>query len=212
MKTIETNGIQNLMPMIGSNAWYFGCDYATGSVNEYEEAFKNGGSPDADRIVFVHFPEGKVIEPFIAKKGQYLGWPCFCSGIIYSFLVDFIEREIMILSHNTMNGEQAIETCIALDNIRNLRDLFLYPTSPILAEQEDSGSFHIYWPVHISLDISKREVFDMCIDNRLFFTKSNEETASKDEVIVRDLKTGKMIEKIDGRIDIMPDGQIWNIK
>lgn len=73
MKPINTNGITYLEKLEGTTKWYWGTDYIHGDLYEAEELFNNNHKIKSNTLLFVSYPDGKVIEPIKAQDGQYFG-------------------------------------------------------------------------------------------------------------------------------------------
>lgn len=84
MKEIDTYGIHWIEPLEGSGQWFWGTDYSSGDLYEAENLFKKGYSVEPNRLVFVHYPEGEVIEPVLAEPGQYFEKPIYDNGRFYA--------------------------------------------------------------------------------------------------------------------------------
>ena len=97
IKRIDTGGIINLEPL-DDTSWYWGMDCTGGDLYEAEELFSDKSEVDRTRLIFIHYPDGKVYEPVKAEAGQYFGKPIFCEEGIFCLLVDFNKRQIMILN------------------------------------------------------------------------------------------------------------------
>ena len=92
MKQIETQGITYLEPLKGSQHWYWGTDYMSGDLYEAEELFRMGHPVSQNKLLFVHYPDGKVVQPVVAQKGQYFGRPICYHDRVAILMVDFPDR------------------------------------------------------------------------------------------------------------------------
>ena len=99
MKEIDTYGIHWIEPLEGSGQWFWGTDYSSGDLYEAENLFKKGYSVEPNRLVFVHYPEGEVIEPVLAEPGQYFEKPIYDNGRFIMLLVDFPLAKINIIAY-----------------------------------------------------------------------------------------------------------------
>ena len=88
IKRINTGGISYLAPLTGSREWYWGTDYTSGDLYEAEELFRDGHRIRQNRLIFVHYPDGRVVEPVQAREGQYFGRPAWDGGVVI-LLADF---------------------------------------------------------------------------------------------------------------------------
>lgn len=77
MKKLNLQGITYIELLEGSHEWYWGSDYTEGDLYEAEELYRSNHSIKSNRLVFIHYPDGTVIEPMKSKVGQYFGKPIF---------------------------------------------------------------------------------------------------------------------------------------
>ena len=89
MITIVTHGITYIEQLDGSCEWYWGTDYIHGDLYEAEEAYYGHYPVDCNRLVFVHYPDGRVVEPMKGKPGQYFGQPISYCGKAQILMADF---------------------------------------------------------------------------------------------------------------------------
>ena len=45
-----------------NDEWYWGSDFSCGDLYEAEEVYRSGGTFTPNRLIFVHFPDGKVVD------------------------------------------------------------------------------------------------------------------------------------------------------
>ena len=57
--------------------------------------------------------------------------------------------------------------------------------------------------------MEENEYFAFLEGNRLYTTVWHEDPDYRDEVLVRDFDTGKILERMQGSLRAMPDGQNW---
>lgn len=212
MKIIKTDGIFNFEEIVGSGGWYWCCDYASGDLYEAEEIFKDGRPLKSNRIVFVHYPDGKVIEPIKAKEGQYLGRPVFDGGNLKLPLVDFPKSMIYILSLNCDSEEVSREAEISLFEVKNCYNLMLMQSPLMLTRQGFDNLFEVVWPEKISFSIGSTESFCSRDGDKLYFSRWFEDPDYRDETVIRQYPDGKVLEIIPGALMEMPDGQKWIVR
>ena len=97
IKRINTGGISCLHPLTGSRDWYWGTDCTSGDLYEAEELYRDGHRIKQNRLIFVHYPDGRTAEPVQAKAGQYFGLPACDGGDPVILLADFPAEEIRLL-------------------------------------------------------------------------------------------------------------------
>lgn len=210
MKRIETQGITYIEPLDGSRgAWYWGTDYASGDLYEAEELFRDGHPVNRNKLIFVHCPEGRAIQPIAAKQGQYFGRPIFYQGKITILLVDFPDGKIRILQYDDALGQVSTLVEIPLSAVADCYNLILKTSPLMLTRQGMDDKFQIIWPEHMTLQMGERESFRFRSDEKLYFSSWQEEPEYQEEVLVRSMDTGEITERITGALISMPDGQKW---
>ena len=147
-KKIDTHGINCIEPVPGSRgpAWYWGSDFASGDLYEAEELFRGGHPVRGNRLVFVRFPEGRVVEPIAGREGRYFGRPCFDGGKLHILLADFPRGRIEIHRYDDRAGQTALLAAIPLDEVPDCCNLLLFATPLMLTRQGNDGKFQLLWP------------------------------------------------------------------
>lgn len=221
---INTNGIYYLEPVGVSHTWFWGMDYTSGDLYEAEELYRHGHPVKKNRCIFVHYPDGQVIEPILVHEGQYLGKPTIYRGDkIYQLLVDFANNEIIIMCFNPddiLHGGEVEEVeKMPLSITEDCYNLILY-TQPLILTRQSNNHFQIIWAetkgqMNVDFPIGKCESFAYMHDDRLFFRSwwEKEETDYEyhEEVIVRNLK-GEITEKKDGGLFEIYPGEYWLLR
>ncbi len=207
MKKIEIFGITYIEPLDGSTEWYYGSDYAAGDLYEAEEAYRNGYTFEQNRVLFIHYPDGEVVEPVKAQPNQYLGRPVFYDGKIINLLVDFSEGEIQILAYDHESKKQSPIVTLPLTAVKDCYNLLLR-TSPIMLTRHNK-LFEVIWPERMSYIVSEREGLYFRDGDKLYFQEWFEDPDYREELVVRDFHTGEILERHPGSIRQMPDGQNW---
>lgn len=205
---IETGGIGCLTRMDGTD-WQWGSDYTSGDLYEAEELFRDGHPIRKNRLVFLHWPEPRLYEPVAAKDGQYFGRPCFWDGSVYILLVDFPCKEIRILRCAADMESAEVHVCLPLDTVPDCYNLMLHAAPLTLTRQGHENTFQVVWPERGSFAIESAESFDSREGERLVFSKWYEDPDYREEVVVRKYPTGEVLERADGTLMTMPDGQKW---
>ncbi len=207
MKKINTNGIYYIEAFDGTEEWYWGEDYIHGDLYEAEEIYKKGCEVTSNRLIFVHYPDGEVKEPILAKKGQYFGRPFYYENQIIILLVDFPKQEIKIISYDTMECKEIVT--LPLSIAKDCYNLLLKDYPLMLTRQGKENNFEILWPEKVKFPMKGWESFDFRRGNKLYFESWDEENDNSDQVVVRDINTGEIIDKMPGSIKPMPNGQQW---
>ena len=209
MKIIKTNGIYHLTKLKKSDGWYWDTDYASGDLYEAEELFRHNHPIKSNRLVFVHYPDGRVVEPIKAKVGQYFGAPIFAEGCLYILMVDFPENKILILQYDDTAKEITLRAEISLAEVKDCYNLMLKESPLMLVRQGSEDIFQIVWPEKAEFAIGNTEAFDSRDGDKLYFSRWLEDTEYLDEIVIRQFPSGKILEIIEGVLWEMPDGQRW---
>lgn len=208
-KRIDTQGITYIEPLDGSHEWYWGTDYASGDLYEAEEAFRQGYPMNPNRLVFVHYPDGKAVQPVAAGKGQYLGQPVYYDNKIFALRVDFPAGRIEILQLDDAMGPCMRLAALSLSDVKDCYNLMLEKSPLMLTRQGSDNKFQILWPERTQFQIGDTETFYSRMGGELYFSAWHEDSDYREETIVRRADTGEIISRISGGIQAMPDGQMW---
>ncbi len=213
MKRINLNGIINLQTVCGTYEWYWGMDYTGGDLYEAQELFEKGDII-CTHLYMIHYPDGKVYNISLGGKGRYFGVPVYDNGTIAILVVDFIKKVIEI-SHIKCEYNGTINiikmTELPLCSVEDCYNLRLH-TSPLMLTRHTSDNyFEIIWAERIKFTVGKRESFQFREGNKLYFSTWYEYPKYKEEVIVRSLFDGSIVETFLGDVYIMPNGEKWNI-
>lgn len=209
MKRIITNGISYLEPLPGSNHWYWGMDYTGGDLYEAGYLYRDGHPIQCNRGILVHYPDGTIHEPIHTKSGQYLGQPVYFEGQVVLLMADFPNEEIHILSFNDKTEEVSQLAVLPLAIAEGCYDLMLKTAPLLLTRAPQENRFCILWPERREFVLEDCESFILLDGDRMYTEKWYEDPDYREEVLVRDFKTGKVLERIPGTIRSMPDGQKW---
>ena len=209
MKRIDTQGITYIEPLDGSPDWYWGMDYTHGDLYEAEELFRQNHPVGGNKLVFVRCPEGRVIQPVTAGKGQYLGRPTGCGGKILILRVDFPQEVIEIFRFDPEPEEVETLAEIPLAAAEDCYNLLLKQSPLMLTRQGKDDTFEILWPEKLRLTMGNTEAFVCRREDRLYFTAWYEDPEYREEVIVRSMASGEVLERFPGSWMTMPSGQTW---
>lgn len=207
-KRIDAHGVNCLERMDGTD-WQWGTDYASGDLYEAEELFRGGHPVRKNRLVFVRCPEPKLHEPVVAREGQYFGRPCFADGSVFLLLADFPQREILIYRCASDLASAEVYVRLPLDVVPDCYNLMLHASPLTLTRQGHENTFQVVWPERGSFPIDPAESLDSRDGDTLVFSKWYEDPDYREEVVVRRYPTGEVLERADGTLVTMPDGQKW---
>lgn len=211
MKQIITNGITYLDALPGSETWYWGMDYTHGDLYEAEELFRYGNPIQQNRLILVRYPEGTVYEPIRPEPGQYLGRPVYHNGQVVLLLVDFPRNEIRIMGFDDQKGQATPIAVLPLSVAEDCYNLLLHTPPLMLTRTPNDNKFQILWPEQREFVLEARESFELLEGNKMYTTVWHEDPDYREEILVRDYATGKLLERMPGSLLVMPDGQQWNL-
>lgn len=109
--------------MQGSGGWYWCCDYASEALYEAEQLFRCGNAIQHNRLVFVHYPDGRVVEPIKANAGQYFGGPSFDEGKLQLFMVYFPKSMIYLFQYDDTSEQTSLRAEIPLTEVKDCYNL-----------------------------------------------------------------------------------------
>ena len=208
IQQIKTGGIGYLSPLMGSTDWYWGTDYTSGDLYEAEELYRDGHRIKQNRLIFVHFPEGRVAEPVNAREGQYFGVPVFDSGAPVLLLADFPAGEIRVLRYEDAAGNVTSVVNLPLSEVENCYNLMLHQETLTLTRQTAEG-FQIVWPERAEFAIHPAESFCFREGEKLYFSQWYEDPDYREEVVVRRFPTGEIIDRYRGSLLELRNGRWW---
>lgn len=208
-KKVNTQGITYLELLSGSREWYWGTDYIHGDLYEAEELFRDGHPVSQNKLLFVHCPDGKVVQPVVARKGQYLGRPICHDGKIAVLMVDFPAGQIIVMQFDSALEHMIERTELSLSTVKDCYNLLLKTAPLMVTRQGSEDAFQIIWPEQVSFAIGERESFWVRRGDKLYFSNWCEDPEYREEIVVRKLETGEIIDRFPGSMMAVPDGQIW---
>lgn len=212
MITIATHGITYIEPLEGSCEWYWGTDYIHGDLYEAEEVYHEQHPMNCNRLVFVHYPDGRVVEPVKGNMGQYFGRPISYCGKAQILMADFPKSTLYIFQYDEAADQVAETAALPLAVAGDCYNLMLKRYPLMLTRQANDGEFQIVWPQKVEFDIGETESFVERKGNRLYFCRWHEDPDYREEIVVRNYPAGEIVKVIPGSLMTMPDGQMWNLQ
>ena len=207
MKIIPTGGMGSMQELEGSGGWYWCCDYASGDLYEAEELYRHNHPIRHNRLLLIHYPDGRVVEPLVAQDGQYLGAPAFADGNVQLLLVDFPAAMIRVFQFD--GSDTRVRAEIPLTEVPDCYNL-MFGHAPLMVLRHGSeNSFQCVWPEKTAFPIGNTESFDSREGDKLYFSRWFEDPDYRDEVVIRRWPDGEILEVIPGALWEMPDGQRW---
>lgn len=212
MIKIDTHGITYVEPLEGGCEWYWGTDYTHGDLYEAEELYRDHHPVNCNRLVFVHYPDGRVIEPIKGTAGQYFGRPVSYEEKIQILLVDFPKSTIHIFQYDDEANQVTETVSLPLAEVENCYNLLLRLSPLMLTRQANDGKFQIIWPEAMELDVEEPYTFVGRKADLLYFCRWYEDPDYREEIVVRKYPTGEIVEVIPGSWTQMPNGQVWILR
>ena len=210
MRIIQTDGITNINELKNSGGWHWGTDYTGGDLYEAEELFRGEHEICCNRLIFLHFPDGRMVEPIKATAGQYFGTPVFYREQVYLLMVDFSAEKILISRWHPDADIVDHLTELPLSSAIDCYNLKLHAGKElVLLRQGGSEPFQIVWPEKAEFPIGEREGFEFRDGDRLYFSRWEEDPNYREEVVVRQFPTGEVLEVVSGSLQEFPMGQFW---
>lgn len=207
-KKIQTGGISYLYKLEGTDL-YYGIDYTSGDLYEAEELYAMGHEIRKSRVIYVSYPEGIVYEPIKAEDNQYFGTPIYDNGYIYSLMVDFRQKKILIHRITPDMEGIGLEAEIDLPEVKDCYNLMLEKSPVCLCRRGQERDFQVIWPDKGAFTIDDTEELNFRDGDKLLFTKWYEDPYYREESVVRSYPDGAKLDKFRGDIKEMPDGQKW---
>ena len=209
MKEVNTQGITYIEPLVGCNEWYWGMDYTHGDLYEAEELFRDGHPVSQNKLLFVHDPDGTVVQPVVAQEGQYLGRTIYYDGRIAILMVDFPAGQIIVMQFDRALEHMIERTELPLSSVKDCYNLLLKTAPLMVTRQGSEDTFQIIWPEQVSFEIGERESFWVRRGDKLYFSTWDEEPEYREKIVVRELETGEIIDRFPGSSMTMPNGRLW---
>jgi len=165
--------------------------------------------------VLIHYPDGQVYYPFVAKENVYVEAPAFCDGVLYFIVADFAERLIQVVAFNTEDFEQKTVFELSLDEVPSCYNLRIHVAPAMLFCESENNVMEALWPEKKKFKMNDREVFNFRDGDKVYSSEWFEDEEPDynyyEQVVVRDWETGEEIERFDGQLHRMPNGDIWRM-
>lgn len=211
MKEINLEGISWLTFIDGSKDWYCGRTLPAGDLYEAEELAAENRLLSGDVLKLVHWPDGTVYTPLNRQTGVCFGNAVYQDGEIYLLSVDFPGRIIRIHAFDCSVNIVRTAAEIPLDSIEDCYNLCLLASPVTLCRSGKDNRVDIIWPERSSFTVESHESLFLREGDRLYFNRWLEDPDYREETIVRNVRTGEIMEQLPGDIQVMPDGTLWHI-
>ncbi len=196
----------------GAGDWYCCMDISGGDLYEAQEIYERDGKVRGTVLYLMKYPEGERFQPLPEENGVCLGRPVMADGKIYILSVDFPKGLIKINSFSCDDHSVETEAEIGLREVEDCYNLMLHGGTVTLSRQPNDGSFQLLWPERITIPIGSRETFYYRDGDELYFSRWFEDPDYREETVVRDVRSGKIMAVFPGEMAVMPGGEKWFIK
>jgi len=213
MKFRKIEGLQDVCPerIEGTEEWYC-CKIAKNcfcDLYEAEEIVKAGQVYEGMTCVLIHYPDRNVYYPFLTKENVYVDAPVYWDGALYFLVVDFTVKKIEIVAFDTTMYEiQTVEE-FSLDEVEDCYNLMLRVAPVLLVRDGNKKGLEVIYPEKKHFKMSNHESFLFKDEEKMYFSEWQEDPEYREIVVVRDWNTGKEIERFDGQLWRMPNGDVW---
>ena len=208
LEQIRTGGISYLHPLDGSGEWYWGTDYTSGDLYEAEELYRSGHRIRRNRLIFVHLPDGRVMEPVQAREGQYFGLPACDGGTPVILLADFAAGELRLMRWDPARDEVTPIVTLPRSAVEDCYNLMPH-CAPLCLTRQTAERFQVVWPEKADFAIHPAESFCFRAGDRLYFSRWYEDPDYREETVVRRFPDGEIVEQRRGTLFSLPDGRQW---
>ena len=208
IQRIKTGGITYLAPITGSGGWYWGTDYTSGDLYEAEELYRDGHRIRCNRLIFVHYPDGRAAEPVKAREGQYFGVPAYDGGKLVILLADFPAGEIRMLAWDDAAGTLSPILTLPRGEVADCYNLMPHG-SPLTLTRQTGERFQVLWPEKADFPIHAAESFCFREGDKLWFSRWYEDPEYREETVVRRMPDGEILDQFPGSLLELPDGRQW---
>lgn len=212
MKELDIHGLTYLRALEGTSEWYYALDYAGGDLYEAQEIYETGRTLLGSHFFLVHYPDGEVIAPLVPQENVSIGEPVYHDGKISFLEVKFAEKRIVIRQFDCSDRSLKELETIDLSSVTDCYNLKLSEHPLTLTRQPNNGTLELIWPEKKTIETDEKESFFFRDENKLFFSTWYEDPDYRVETVVRDVKTGEILEKVNGDMQIMPNGEVWHVK
>lgn len=195
----------------GTSDWYIGLHFTEDICDLYEaeEMKKEGKIFVGNCPYFIHYPEGKVYQPFACEKDMYYETPVWDRNHFGILAVDFAKNEIILFTYVPGENPKILHQ-LSLDEVEDCYNLKL-EMSPWTLGRQTSEEYQMIWPEKKVFAFHGDESL-ICRDGDvLYLSRWEEEPFYKEYVVTVDIATGKELEVTEGGLYLMPDGTLWNV-
>ncbi len=213
LRTKKFEGFRDLYlePLEGTDEWYSckECEDTFCDLYEAEEIVAKCGEFNGATVYVIHYPDGKIHRPFPMKKNKYIEQPVFLDGKLMFLEVDFSDERIRIHEYDPKSEKVSLITEMPLGRVKDCYNLRLFTRPLTLGRGGNNGTYEIVWPEEKIISIGDTETILYRDHNKLYSTAWKEEPSYRETILIRDIRTGALIEQFVGSMYAMPDGRFW---
>ena len=213
IKIIKITGISDTYPeeIEGTYEWYAakepGHDFC--DLYDAEYIYEKTGFFKGLNYHLIHYPDGEVHSPFQLQENVYVDKPVWNDGVLNFLVVDFRAQLIKITAYTPITRKLETIAELALSEVEDCYNLMLETTPLTLGRSGHDGFYEIVWPEKKKIAIGKNETILFRDGDRLYFSEWYEDPDYHETVVVRDIHTGKIIEKSKGYLLRLPNNVYW---
>ncbi|MBR0136876.1 MAG: hypothetical protein IJM15_00485, partial [Erysipelotrichaceae bacterium] len=175
-----------------------------------QQLFSSGNRLEGSRLFLIHYPDGRIIQPIEKKDNVLLTLPIIIDDLFVFLKADFNDSTVSICSFSLITEKLRIIETFGFEQIGSFYNLLLRGT-PLLLYRQQNNTFRAFWPVQSEFETEPSESLNFRDGDLLYFTSWVEDPEYREFTVVRDIHAGNIIEKMDGDIRIMPNGEKWRI-
>ena len=134
-----------------------------------------------------------------------LGTESICEVMDIRLTEEVPAEEIRVLAYD---GDIKPIVTLPLSAVPDCYNLMLH-RSPLCLTRQTGDAFQIVWPEQSTLALDLTETLDSRDGDELIFSKWYEDPEYREELVIRRYPTGEVLERANGTLMTMPDGQRW---
>lgn len=164
---------------------------------------------EGTRLIMINI-QGEMFEPIKRKMNVCLSQP-FYNVDENKFLVirsDFNNQVIQLIKFSSTLNDVTMIFEMPLQNDEDMINLMVVRNSDIFAKYENE-KFKMFYPYITSFQLEEHESVFAVNNNKFICSKWFENPDYKEEIIIRSIPDGKIIDRKLGYSEIMPNGELW---
>lgn len=193
----------------GTKDWYIARNQTYDAYGALEY-IKNGKDYYGDEIFLIHYPDGKIYNPFEKEKNACITNPIINNEIFYFLKTDLIKKVSYIYEYNPIKEDLNLMNEINIGKDNECYNLSL-KGMPLTVLQDGEECLQILWPENKKIYTESNEIFLFRDHDNLYFERWYDNMSQNEDTIIRDIKTGEVIKNIKGKLIIMSNNDIWQI-